>query len=459
MFSTRPRQLLGAAAGLAVAIAVLAVVVGADPEVGAAKPERPNIIVILSDDQQNSTLNAMPYTKSRDDWVKFNSAMVNTALCCPSRSTLLTGLTSDHTGIVSNSETALFNGQSTIADWLDESGYQTGFVGKYLNEFPWEEAADFVPSGWDYWASYSGNQGYYDYTLNDNGTLVEEHGLESYSTDVFTEKMVEYITSADSEQPFFGLVSFFGPHSPWSPAPRDREAKVKKLRETEAFFEKNVKDKPSWVQGLPIPDLAEVREDRVRHQRAMLAVDDGVRAIFKALRQKGELKNTVVVYTSDHGIGLGDHRYTKKTCGYEICSRVPLLIRAPGVEGRTESALVGNIDFTPTFADYAGIKTGKPVDGRSLKSVIDGRRAVRHKDGIYLRRGQGNRDRVFAGLRTEKWKLLNYGKVEERELYNLSRDPNEVRNLLATKRSKWERKADQLYEQLQTLRRKKPKVR
>ncbi len=430
-----------------------------EAEAGSADRERPNIIVILSDDQQNSSLGAMPFTSSRKRWVDFSSAMVNTALCCPSRATLLTGRTSERHGILSNSETAEFNGQSTIADWLNESGYQTGFVGKYLNKFPWDEAATFIPTGWDYWAAYSGKQGYWDYTLNDNGTLVDRKGEDSYSTDVFAEKMVEFIDTAETDRPLFGLVSFFGPHSPWTPAPRDREAEVDELEETEAFIEKNVRDKPTWVQNLPIPDIGQLREQRIRHQRTLLSIDQGVRAIFKALKRRGELDNTLIVYSSDHGIGLGDHRYTKKTCGYEICSRVPLLIRAPGVKARTEEAVVGNIDFTPTFADYAGIETGETVDGRSLRKLLLGRRDVVHEKGIYLRRAQGSGERIFAGIRTEKWKYLNYGRAEERELYNLERDPDEVKNLLAANRARWVRKADELHEQMDDVRKTPSKVR
>ncbi|MGB2852350.1 MAG: sulfatase [Solirubrobacterales bacterium] len=456
MFSTRAGRAIGAAAALAVGVALLAIAIGGSAEVSAAT--RPNIVVILSDDQFNTTTNAMPYVRSRDDWVEFQSTMVNTALCCPSRATLLTGLTSDHTGIESNSETALFKDQPTVAEWLDDAGYQTGFTGKYLNKFPWGEDDDYVPKGWDYWVSYSGKQGYHDYTLNENGKLVTPDRADDYSTDVFADAAVDFIGSTKPGKPFFSFVSFFGPHSPWTPPKRYQDTKVKKIRETPAFREKDVSDKPEWIRKMPRPRLRKMRENRIRHQQALLAIDDGIGAIFEALEEKGVLDETIVMYSTDHGISMGEHRYNHKTCGYEVCSRVPLLIRAPGVEGRTEPALVGNIDFTPTFADYAGIKTGEPVDGRSLRPIIEGERKRLHK-GVYLHRAQGKKLRIFSGLRTSRWKYINYDKTGEQELYDLRRDPNELFNLISTDRAKWERKADELRDQMARIRNTPPRIR
>ncbi len=456
--STREGKLLGAAVLATLVIASFGVFVGGTDEVTAAKQDRPNVVVIMADDQFTTTLNAMPYTRSRDDWVRFDNTIVNTALCCPSRATLLTGLTSDHTGIESNSETSLFKDQPTIADWLSDAGYETGFIGKYFNKFPWGEPDDYVPHGWDYWASYAGKQGYYDYRLNDNGLVVDENGLKSYSTDVFAEKAVEFIDSTTPGRPFFSLISFFGPHSPWTPPTRYADAKVKKIRETPAFLEEDVSDKPRWIRRMPEPDAAKMRENRTRHQRALLAVDDAIEAVFAALEAKGELENTIVLYTSDHGISMGEHRYAQKTCGYEICSRVPLLVRVPGIDGRRERALVGNIDFAPTIADYAGIETGEPVDGRSLRPVLEQARKRLHK-GIYLHRAQGQKNRIFSGLRTKRWKYVSYDKVGEQELYNLRRDPDELFNLISTGRRKWDRKATVLAAKLRRIRDTPPKIR
>lgn len=460
--SSRPGGAILAAAALAVAIAAAAIAVGNSGDVAEAKADAPNIVVILSDDQQYRSLNAMPYTRKRDDWVNFSAAMVNTALCCPSRATALTGLTSSNNGIESNSETAEFNGQSTIADWLsDDAGYRTGFIGKYFNKFPWDEAEDFIPEGWDYWVSYTGKQGYRDYTLNENGALVERDRPKDYSTDVFTDKTVEFIETSDPDQPFFTYLSYFAPHGPWTPPGRYVDAKVKRIPKTEAYLERDVSDKPQWIRELPQASRSkrrELREDRLRHQRAMLAVDDGIRRIFEALEAKGELDETIVLYTTDHGIAFGDHRYTKKNCVYEACSRVPLLIRVPGIDGRRERALVGNIDFAPTISDYAGIETGRPVDGRSLRPILEQDRNRLHK-AIYLRRAQGGKAKRYSGLRTKRFKFADYDKTGERELYDLRRDPFEVENLLATGNRRWERKADELQRRMKRVAKTPPKVR
>lgn len=460
MSRTSQARAIALAAALAVGVAVVALIAGGSETVDAADDrDRPNIVVFFADDQHNRSMRAMPYMNSRDDWVKFSSAMVNTALCCPSRATMLTGLTSTNNGIESNSETALFNGQSTVAEWLNDDGYQTGFIGKYFNKFPWDEKATFVPGGWDYWVSYDGKQGYDRYTLNDNGTLVRKgKGAGAYSTDVFNEKAVEFIEDADPDRPFFTMVSYFGPHGPWVPAKRHRNADVPQIPETEAFLEKDVSDKPDWIASQKRPDKAELRADRLNHNRTILSLDDGVRDIFAALEAKGELDETIVLYTSDHGIAMGDHRYTKKNCAYEVCSRVPAWIRVPGIEGRREKALIGNIDFTPTFTDYAGIRTRRPVDGRSLRPLIEEERNRLHKT-IYLRRAQGGRDKIYSGARTQRWKYVRYDKTGEEELYDLKRDPEEVLNLLSTGRKKWKKKAEALEAKMNRVRKTPPKVR
>lgn len=467
--SRGPARAILAAAALAVAIALAAAVLGGSGGSGGseaqarAQAQRPNIVMIFSDDQQYQTLRAMPYLRKRDDWVNFGNAMVNTALCCPSRATALTGLTSTNNGIESNSEAAQFKGQSTIADWLSADGYRTGFIGKYFNKFPWDEAEDYIPDGWDYWVSYSGKQGYRDYTLNDNGRLSFRDQPRDYSTDVFTDGAVEFIEASSGSEPFFSFVSYFGPHGPWTPPGRYKDADVPRIPRHDSYLERDVSDKPEWISQLELPNRKkrrELREDRLKHQRAMLAIDDGVRRIFKALEETGELDETIVVYTTDHGISFGDHRYTKKNCLHESCSRVPLLIRVPGLEGRRENALVGNIDLTPTFADYAGIETGRPVDGRSLRPILEQERKRLHK-GIYLRRAQGSKPKRYKALRTKRFKYGAYDKTGERELYDLRRDPYELENLLAGPNppARWVRKGDQLKQRMKRIAKTPPKVR
>jgi arylsulfatase A-like enzyme len=446
-----------------IALSVLmafAVTANGDDNVGhaAARDDRPNIVVIMTDDQFMDTVWAMPFVNARDDWARFSNATVNTALCCPSRATFLTGQTSPHHGIESNSETSLFKGRSTVADWLDDAGYQTGFVGKYMNKFPWDEADNYIPEGWDYWAGYTGSMTYTNFTLNENGNVVAYSGGANNSTDVLSDQAVDYIDQVRKRKPFFAFISYLGPHGPAIPPSRYVDADVAPIPETEAFLEADVSDKPRWVRKSTTPSVEKLRDRRMRHQRTLLAVDDGVEKIFDALERRGELDNTIVLYTTDHGISLGEHGYTKKTCGYEVCSNVPLLVRGPGVVPGGDHSLVGNIDFAPTLTDYAGIPTGRKVDGRSLRPLLEGRKQTIHK-GILLARAQGERDKIFFGLRTKKWKYIRYLRTGELELYNLRKDPLELFNLMSTGRAKWENKAEVLDRRMETIRATRPKIR
>jgi arylsulfatase A-like enzyme len=452
----KPATLATVALGVLVAVAV--VVTGKGNVLQAAGDDRPNIVVIMTDDQFMDTVWAMPYVDSRDDWARFSNAVVNTALCCPSRATFLTGQTSSHHGIESNSETSLFKDRSTVADWLDAAGYQTGFVGKYLNKFPWSEPANYIPPGWDYWAGYTGSMTYTDFTLNQNGELVDYAGGGNNSTDVLSTQAVDLINQVKKREPFFAFVSYLGPHGPATPPPRYADADVTPIPETEAFLEEDVSDKPQWVQRSTLPDVAKLRDRRLRHQRTLLALDDGVQRIFEALERRGELDNTIVIYTTDHGISLGEHGYTKKTCGYEVCSSVPLLVRGPGVVPGGVRSLVGNIDLAPTLTDYAEIPTGEEVDGRSVRPILEGRERKIHR-GVFLARAQGQRDKLFYGLRTKRWKYLSYRRTRELELYNLKTDPLELHNLMSTGRMRWEKKAEGLDLRMQRIMAKRQRIR
>ena len=137
---------------------------------------------------------------------------------------------------------------------------------------------------------------------------------------------------------------------------------------------------------------------------------------------------------------------------------MPLLVRGPGVTPGVVKGVVGNIDMAPTIADYAEIKTGKPVDGRSIRPLLDGRKKTLHQD-VLLRRAQGGGDRIFWGLRTDRYKYVSYTRTGEKELYDLKRDPNELFNLMSTKRKHWRQVARRLDDQIQRMRKIDPEVR
>jgi len=231
-----------------------------------APDRRPNVVVILTDDQSPDSLPheppVMPYLQARmedpsDHWITFTNAFLNTPLCCPSRATLLTGRYSHRTGVRTNDDGNLLDESSTLATWLRGSGYVTGLFGKYLNRYPFGRGP-YVPVGWERWSGKmqgSGASVYYDYTLIEQGYLVP-YGSDptDYSTDVLAAQVVEFIRTAPPGRPFYLEFTPTAPHPPWIPAPRDVGAyRDMRIADPPSVGEEDVSDKPAWVRRLPEP--------------------------------------------------------------------------------------------------------------------------------------------------------------------------------------------------------------
>ncbi|HEX9123729.1 MAG TPA: sulfatase, partial [Actinomycetota bacterium] len=363
---------------VAVILAAAAIVLGwAVPPPAAAPPDhRPNIVLILSDDQTYDSLPhdppVMPFLQAamrdpKDHWVWFPNAFVNTPLCCPSRASILTGRYSHHTGVRRNRDGIRLDEGDTLAMWLHDAGYTTALFGKYLNRYPFD-AAPYVPPGWDRWGGKiqgSGATVYYNYAVSRQGFPVAyDRGPADYSTDVFAQMAVDFIGTAPTDHPFFLMLAPTGPHSPWVPAPRDNGSWTGSVPEPPSVNERAVSDKPAWIRGLPTlrpTDLAEVRTDHRLEYETLASVDDAVRSVMEALRARGQLGDTVIVYLSDNGYSYGEHRWITKSCPYEECIRTPFLVRMPGTEARTDERLVSSVDVAPTIADIAGVDPAEPV--------------------------------------------------------------------------------------------------
>ena len=391
---------------------------------------RPNILLILTDDQTVESLTSatMPYTKGRADWVRFSNAILNVALCCPSRATILTGRYSHHTGIEANNG-AKFNETVTIATALRAGGYRTGLIGKYLNDYPFGRG-HYIPPGWDYWVAFENRQSggaYFNYTLNENGTPVSYGATAAdYSTDVLAAKAASFIRTATS--PFFLYFAPNAPHKPLTPAPRYAGSMTGvAMPHAPNFREADVTDKPAWVQNLSIPSADTMDKQRRREYETLRAVDDAVRQLFDALAAKGALDSTVVMFLTDNGFAFGEHRWTYKLCEYEECGRTPLLARGPGWTPRTVTAVVSNVDLAPTFADLAGVAPPYPPDGASLVPLLTGTASSVH-NGVLIRWKGGSRSvPAFWGVRTDRYKYVELA-TGERELYDLQADPYELQN-------------------------------
>jgi N-acetylglucosamine-6-sulfatase len=410
---------------------------------------RPNVILILTDDQTFDTLPseppAMPWLQShvfskRDHWLWFPNAVDSTPLCCPSRSTILTGRYSEHTGVLDNGLGQLLDESNTLPVWLHDVGYTTALVGKYLNHYPFHRLP-YVPSGWDRWVAkmnVSGGTTYYGYPFIDQGvSLTTSDAPQDYSTDLLASRAVDFLRTAPPERPYFLEFAPSAPHAPVTPPPRDAGAFAGvRLPRPPSFDEANVSDKPAWIRGLPRISAGRARllaQHRRAESETLLAVDDAVRRIVAAASARGDLANTVIFFLTDNGFSYGAHRWVSKPCPYEECIRTPFAVRVPWARSGTLTDVVSNVDLAPTIADFAGTLPDGGVDGRDLRPLLDPRSSGRleARPGALIEWLGGGLPAWF-GVRT-----ANFCYVEDAdgtiELYDLTgrigpADPGELDN-------------------------------
>ncbi|HEX9940761.1 MAG TPA: sulfatase [Thermoanaerobaculia bacterium] len=445
---------------------------------GAASPSRmaapalqarPNIILVLTDDQELGSLAFMPQTREliAHQGLTFSSHFVPLSLCCPSRATILTGLYPHNHKVYSNFPPEggferfdeLGHEETTLATALHAAGYRTALLGKYLNGYPRREDSGHVPPGWDEWASpvQGSPYGAYRYTLNENGSPVKYgNALEDYMTDVLAGKATDFIRRASgSGQPFFLYLATYAPHKPATPAPRhaglfpDLQA-----LHGPSFNEVDVRDKPARIRNLRRLDDRQIAgiDALYRQQaRSLQAVDEMVVGLVRALQETGQLANTYLFFTSDNGFHLGQHRLPPgKYTPYEPDVHVPLLVRGPGVPaGRAVDALTSSVDLAPTFAELAGATLKVQADGRSLVPLLQGQTPAAWRQvalleqfafpsgppkGKALEPPDPQDEKATSeylphlGLRTADFKYVEYGNGE-REVYDLRSDPDELANL------------------------------
>ncbi|MFM8999669.1 MAG: sulfatase [Actinomycetota bacterium] len=426
-----PHRLRRAVAAVALAAAAA---MSLDPPARASEP-RPDIVLIVTDDQRWDSLDAMPILARElvARGTTFANAFATTPLCCPSRASILTGNLAHTTRVYRNAPPfgryEWFDDRSTLATWLDDAGYATGYVGKYLNGYQHAALTGVVPPGWDRWVAFV-RPFYTDYALTVDGMV--ERDLATYATDRLADEAVAFVEGA--EGPLFLTFAPYAPHEPSTPAPEDAAAVVPSRTSAPTVGEEDVSDKPAWVRALPPLDagdraaLATIRTDA---DRSLLAVDRAIGRILDALARAGRLDRTLVVFTSDQGLAYGEHRWTKKEAPYEEVIRVPLVIRAPEAFGAptpaTRTELVANVDLAPTIAEFAGV-AHPATDGTSLAPLLRGE-VVAWRDAVLLEHlGGGTPVPSYCGVRTADAKYVRYGTGEE-ELYDLVADPFEATNL------------------------------
>lgn len=416
---------------------------GPGPEDGslaqAGPPDpQPNVVVIMTDDQDLRSLSVMGGVRNRlaEQGTTFENAFATFPLCCPSRATFLTGQYAHNHGVTDNKlpfggYRAFTEAETALPVALDEAGYRTGLVGKYLNKYFLD---DPIPPGWDVWrAARNAGTGAYNYALRHNDRIVSHgHRPEDYRTDVYADLAANFIRGADAlRRPFFLTVTPGVPHAeghdPPTPGPNYQgRFDEERLPRPPSFNEADVSDKPAYAQVPPRTDIGQMTSLYRARLASLLPVDDLVKRVVKALQRTGELSDTYIVFTSDNGYLLGEHRLKTKTWLYEESARVPLIIRGPGVPANeTRTQLTGNVDLAPTILDAADAAPLRPPDGRSLLPLAADP-AVDWRDEILLE----NRD--AAAIRTEDHMYAEHhaGQPnEEHELYDLEADPFQLESL------------------------------
>jgi arylsulfatase A-like enzyme len=423
--------------------------------------DRPNIVVITSDDQSLSDLRWMPRTRRvlGDAGVTFSSMLSPHPLCCPARANLLTGQYAQNSGVRSNDGRLLggfpaLDPSHVLPVWLQGAGYRTAFVGKYLNGYEnhlervGDEPGGRQP-GWTQWNPIVAHvDEYFGSTFYDNGarrTFARQH-----SSDVIRRYTGDYIRRfADKPQPFFVWAAHYAPHATcvgppsqgcWQPAvPARRHAQLfERVRSPSfrdpAFNEKDMTDKPPEMRERPPVQEQRVQSHFLGRIRSLQAVDEAVADAVATLRDEGELDNTVVMFGSDNGMLMGEHRWMNKNLPYEEDLRVPLLVRGPGVpRNEVRHQTVSMIDIAPTVLDLADATASVVVDGRSFLPVLRDPRAP-GGGTILIQAGpttvaQSNGwGWSWRGVRTGRYTYVQHASGFG-ELYDRQRDPAQLRNV------------------------------
>ncbi len=427
----------------------------------------PNIVLVTTDDQTLLDLEAMPKTSRMlgERGVTFTDALSPHPLCCPARAEILTGQFAQNNGVRSN--TGPFGGAQALADpdntlpvWLQHAGYQTAFMGKYLNGYQLTDPL-ITPSGWDSWnGTYRGIYDYDDFTVNRDGVL-ETHADEMQA-DVYADITGDLITEMSGAQPFFIWQSQLAPHSQrqrnrWVPPAASArnngtfsEAPLLSAS-SPSYNEEDVSDKPLAISVLPpITELREQKLTTIHQERleSLQDVDDAVAQLVADLKAAGEYRDTLIIFTSDNGYLMGEHRYHGKIFPYEESVRVPLLMagaRVPAGVVRHQTATL--IDVAPTILDAADATPGRVSDGMSLLRVARSDVASSW-DTVLLQAGPADdvdggdqplpdpalakaedTNWLYRGVRTDRYTYVRYPGSGEQELYDNSDDPWQLTNM------------------------------
>jgi len=453
--------------------------VGAAPG-GRAQARQPNILFISSDDHaahavgayggRLASLNPTPtIDRLAREGMMLRNVFSTNALCVPSRASILTGQYSHTNGVKTNAG-GLRPSEQMLAHAMRAAGYQTAVIGKWHLEYE---------PAFDYYAVLPGQGSYFNPVLHvsdkpwpDNERRFGGNNQSVHSSDVITDLSLEWLRKRDKSKPFFLMHQFKAPHDNYENAERyDWLYETTHIPEPDSLW-RSPNHASDATRGLGTsvskrnsrrnmgrhmfvdPDLPDREYTRTAYQRylkkylrCIRGVDDNVGRLLAYLEQSGELEDTVVVYTSDQGLMLGEHDYIDKRWMYDESMRMPLIVRYPAVvkPGTRSDALINNTDFAPTLLDIA---RGTPIEkaqGRSFLAVLRGAAPSDWRTATYYRYWMHLTHHdvpAHYGIRTKDYKLIFFyglpldaaGALPKPtqpgwELYDLRKDPMETANV------------------------------
>jgi arylsulfatase A-like enzyme len=432
--------------------------------------KRPNILFIMSDDHAahalscyDSKINATPQIdRIANEGMRFDNCFCTNSICAPSRAVILTGLYNHLNGVRTLSD-HLDGRQQTVAKLLQADGYQTAMVGKWHLG----HGGDYDPTGFDYWNVLPGQGDYVNPTFIEMG---ERKVYEGYITDITTDLSIDWMEKRDENKPFFLMCHHKAPHRPWTPdekhahlyedidipephtfnddySNRAAAAAAARMRVDRDLQKKDLKYDPP--EGLTAEQLKSWKYQRYikDYLRCVASIDDNVGRMLDWLEEQGIADDTIVMYTSDQGFFLGDHGWFDKRFMFEESLRMPFLVRYPRAikPGSVCEGMALNVDFAPTFLEYAGLPVPADMQGMSLRPLLQGTTPEGWRTSMYYRYWThlGNHY-VYShyGIRTERHKLIYYyaealdtkgstdePKPKEWELFDLHEDPYELNSI------------------------------
>ena len=454
-----------------------------------AQVERPNIIVIFSDDHTEQTISAygskLMQTPNIDRIAKEGALMrnvfVTNSICAPSRAVLLTGKYSHVNGLRDNGPRRFFDpSQQQLQKVLGAADYQTAWIGKWHLQT--------LPTGFDYWRVLPDQGNYFqpDF-IHMNKDTVRHTG---YVTNVISDFALDWLNGRDKQKPFFLVVGEKATHRNWMPDPQDlKEFEDKVFPYPDNFNDDYAGRRAAMEQDMTIDktmlmhddlkigvdyskrgmfgrmspaekevykayyDKAEAEYNKIKHDSAAVvrwkyqrylrdylatarSMDRNIGRILNYLDSAGLAKNTVVIYTSDQGFYMGEHGWFDKRFMYEESLRTPFVIRHPGKinPGTVRTEMVVNIDFAPTIIDMAGVKVPEDMQGKSFKNMLSGYGRQPWRQAMYYHYyeyPQPHRVAPHFGIRTNRYKLIRfYGPYDSWELFDIEQDRSEVKNLI-----------------------------